>query len=299
MSNHRPIPWLRLWAVAAYGLLFAPIVVIVLFSFNAPQGRFNLLWRGFSLENWRHPLAVPGLVEAFLTSLRLALLAGMLATVLGGLLALALARRQRRQGWIELLLVLPLTCPEIVLGTALLSLFVQAGAPLGFGSLLLSHSLFCLSYAALTLRARLGGFDWSLEDAAQDLGAPPLRAFLKVSLPLLAPGLLAAVLLSFSLSFDDYVVALFTGGSTVTFPLYIAGSLQREIPPQIHVLSTLVLLLSLGLLALSLRGGSGSAKAATPLSWEGTPPEPDPVGAAGRRGFRHCRGTPAAPDQAP
>jgi spermidine/putrescine transport system permease protein len=285
MSNHRPIPWLRLWAVAAYGLLFAPIVVIVLFSFNAPQGRFNLLWRGFSLENWRHPLAVPGLVEAFLTSLRLALLAGTLATVLGGLLALALARRQRRQGWIELLLVLPLTCPEIVLGTALLSLFVQAGAPLGFGSLLLSHSLFCLSYAALTLRARLGGFDWSLEDAAQDLGAPPL--------------LLAAVLLSFSLSFDDYVVALFTGGSTVTFPLYIAGSLQREIPPQIHVLSTLVLLLSLGLLALSLRGGSGSAKAATPLSWEGTPPEPDPAGAAGRRGFRHCRGTPAAPDQAP
>lgn len=285
MRRPRPLPWLRLWALAAYALLFAPIVVIALFSFNAPRSRFNLLWHGFSLENWRHPLAVPALGEAFLTSLRLALLAGGLATVLGGLMALALARHRRRgQGWIELLLVLPLTSPEIVLGTALLSLFVQAGVPLGFGSLLLSHSLFCLSYAALTLRARLSGFDWSLEDAASDLGAPPLRAFLGVTLPLLAPGLLAAVLLSFSLSFDDYVVALFTGGSTVTFPLYIAGSLQREIPPQIHVLSTLVLLLSLALLALSLAE---------------TPPGSDPDGAAGQTGSRHCRGTRAAPDRAP
>jgi spermidine/putrescine transport system permease protein len=285
--HSRPLPWLGLWAVATYGLLFAPILVIALFSFNAPQSRFNLLWHGFSLENWRHPLAVPALGEAFLTSLRLALLAGLLATVLGGLLSLALARGRRRgQSWIELLLVLPLTSPEIVLGTALLSLFVQAGVPLGFGSLLLSHSLFCLSYAALTLRARLSGFDWSLEDAAQDLGAPPLRAFFGVTLPRLAPGLLAAVLLSFSLSFDDYVVALFTGGSTVTFPLYIAGSLQREIPPQIHVLSTWILLLSLGLLALSLRGAE-------------TPPGADPGDAARRRGSRHCRGTPADPHRAP
>ncbi len=248
------IPWLRLWALLAYGLLFAPIAVIVLFSFNAPRGRFNLLWQGFSLEAWRHPLAVPALWEAFRASLLLALLAGLLATGLGLLMALALARRRLRgAGWIELLLVLPLTSPEIVLGTALLGLFVRLNLPLGFTSLLLIHSLFCLSYAALTLKARLSGFDWTLEEAAQDLGAPPLRSFLWVTLPLLAPGLLAAVLLCFSLSFDDYVITLFTGGSTLTFPLYIAGSLLREIPPQIHVLSTLVLLVSLALLAPSLR----------------------------------------------
>jgi spermidine/putrescine transport system permease protein len=249
-----PIPWLRLAALSAYGLLFAPIAVIVLFSFNAPRGRFNLLWQGFSLEAWRHPLAVPALGEAFLVSLRLALLAGLLATALALLMALALARRRPRgAGWIELLLVLPLTCPEIVLGTALLALFVHLNLPLGFASLVLVHSLFCLSYAALTLKARLSGFDWSLLEAAQDLGAPPWRCFLWVTLPLLAPGLLAAMLLCFSLSFDDYVITLFTGGSTVTFPLYIAGSLQREIPPQIHVLSTLVLLASVLLLLPSLR----------------------------------------------
>jgi spermidine/putrescine transport system permease protein len=250
----RPIPWLRLWALLAYGLLFAPIAVIVLFSFNAPRSRFNLLWQGFSLEAWRHPLAVPALWEAFRTSVLLALLAGLLATGLGLLMALALARRRLRgAGWIELLLVLPLTSPEIVLATALLGLFVRLNLPLGFTSLLLIHSLFCLSYAVLTLKARLSGFDWTLEEAAQDLGAPPLRSFLWVTLPLLAPGLLAAVLLCFSLSFDDYVITLFTGGSTLTFPLYIAGSLLREIPPQIHVLSTLVLLVSLALLAPSLR----------------------------------------------
>ena len=258
-SPRRAIPWLALWAVAVYALLFAPILVIVLFSFNAPQGRFNLLWQGFTLANWLHPLAVPELVQAFASSLRLALAAAALATLLGGLMALALARRRRRgDGWIELLLVLPLTSPEIVLGTALLSLFVQADVPMGFGTLLLSHSLFCLSYAALTLQARLSGFDWSLEEAAEDLGASPLLAFLRVTLPRLAPGLLAALLLSFSLSFDDYVVTLFTGGTTLTFPLYIAGSFQREIPPQIHVLSTLVLALSLALLALSLRRGPGA-----------------------------------------
>ncbi len=250
----RSIPWLRLWALLAYAVLFAPIAVIVLFSFNAPRGRFNLLWQGFSLEAWRHPLAVPALWQAFLTSLQLALSAGLLATALGTLMALALARRRlRAAGWIELLLVLPLTSPEIVLGTALLGLFVRLNLPLGFGSLLLIHSLFCLSYAALTLKARLSGFDWSLEEAAQDLGASPLLSFLRVTLPLITPGLLAAVLLCFSLSFDDYVITLFTGGATLTFPLYIAGSLLREIPPQIHVLSTLVLLVSLALLALSLR----------------------------------------------
>ncbi len=243
---------LGLWNGLAYGLLYAPVVVTVLFSFNAPRGRFNLIWQGFTLENWRHPFQDGGLTAAFLTSLGLAVAAALLAVLLGGLMALALSRARVSGGrWIELLLALPLTNPEIVLATALLTLFVRLDLPRGPLTLLLSHSLFCLSYAALTLKARLAGFDPTLELAAQDLGAPPLAAFRRVTLPLLAPGLLAATLLSFSLSFDDYVVSSFTAGETLTLPLYLAGAFQREISPQIQVLSTLVLLVSALILVLA------------------------------------------------
>ncbi len=243
---------LGLASALAYGLLYAPVVVMVLFSFNAPRGRFNLRWQGFTLENWRHPLRDAALNEAFLTSLGLALAAALLAVLLGGLMALALGRARLRGGRaIELLLALPLTNPEIVLATALLNLYVGVGLPRGPLTLVLSHSLFCLSYAALTLKARLAGFDPTLELAAQDLGAPPLQAFRRVTLPLLVPGLLAAALLSFSLSFDDYVVSSFTAGEIVTLPLYLAGAFQREISPQIQVLSTLVLLVSAALLVLA------------------------------------------------
>ncbi len=243
---------LLLASALALALLYAPIAVIVLFSFNAPRGRFNLLWQGFTLDNWRQPLRDAALTDAFLTSLGLALAAALLAVLLGGLMALALARaRLRGQRALELLLVLPLTNPEIVLGAALLNLFLGVGLPRGPLTLLLAHSLFCLSYAALTLKARLADLEPNLELAAQDLGAPPLAAFCRVTLPLLTPGLLAAALLSFSLSFDDYVISSFTAGEVVTLPLYLAGAFQREISPQIQVLSTLVLVVSAALLLLS------------------------------------------------
>lgn len=252
---------LGLASVLAFTLLYAPIVVMVVFSFNAPRGRFNLVWQGFTLANWRQPLADAALTQAFLASLALALAAALLAVLLGGLMALALARGQVRGGRaIALLLALPLTNPEIVLATALLNLFVDLNLPRGPLTLVLSHSLFCLSYAALTLKARLAGFDPSLELAAQDLGAPPLAAFRRVTLPLLAPGLLAAGLLSFSLSFDDYVISSFTAGETVTLPLYLAGAFQREIAPQIQVLSTLVLVVTGGLLVLATPLGQGSGQ---------------------------------------
>jgi spermidine/putrescine transport system permease protein len=248
------LPGLLLTGVSllAFALLYAPIVVMVLFSFNAPRGRFNLVWQGFTLAHWGQPLRDPALTQAFFTSLALALAAALLAVLLGALMALALARgRPRGSRAIELLLALPLTNPEIVLAMALFQLFAGAGLPRGPLTLVLSHSLFCLSYAALTLKARLTGFDPGLELAAQDLGAPPLASFLRVTLPLLAPGLLAAALLSFSLSFDDYVISSFTAGETVTLPLYLAGAFQREISPQIQVLSTLVLLVSATLLLLA------------------------------------------------
>jgi spermidine/putrescine transport system permease protein len=246
-----------LWLTSGltYALLYAPIAVTVLFSFNAPRGRFNLQWQGFTLENWRHPLRDAALSQAFLASLLLAVTAALIATAVGGLMALALGRfRLRGRGWIEALLVLPLTNPEIVLAASLLNLFAAAGLQRGVATLLLSHSLFCLSYAALTVKARLAGLDRQLEEAAMDLGASPLAAFRRVTLPLLAPGLLAAALLSFSLSFDDFVVSSFTAGELVTLPLYIAGAFQREISPQIQVLSSAVLLISATLMAFGLRG---------------------------------------------
>ena len=248
---------LGIWSALAYGLLYAPVMVTVLFSFNAPRGRFNLIWQGFTLENWRHPLRDQALTDAFLTSLALSLAAALLAVLLGGLMALALSRARMRGGRsIELLLALPLTNPEIVMATALLNLFVGVDLHRGPLTLVLSHSLFCLSYAALTLKARLAGFDPTLELAAQDLGATPLAAFRRVTLPLLVPGLLAATLLCFSLSFDDYVISSFTAGETVTLPLYLAGAFQREISPQIQVLTTLVMLVSVaGLLLASPRKG--------------------------------------------
>ena len=249
--------FLGIWNALAFGLLYAPVAVTVLFSFNAPRGRFNLIWQGFTLENWRHPLRDQALTDAFLTSLGLSLAAALLAVLLGGLMALALSRARVRGGRsIELLLALPLTNPEIVMATALLNLFVGIDLPRGPLTLVLSHSLFCLSYAALTLKARLAGFDPTLELAAQDLGATPLAAFRRVTLPLLVPGLLAATLLCFSLSFDDYVISSFSAGETVTLPLYLAGAFQREISPQIQVLSTLVLLVSVaGLVLVSPRKG--------------------------------------------
>lgn len=249
---------LLLSSALSLALLYAPVAVTVLFSFNAPRGRFNLQWQGFTLTNWLQPLRDAALSRAFGTSLLLALAAALIATLLGGLMALALSRfRLRGRRGLELLLVMPLTNPEIVLAASLLSLFAAAGVPRGALTLLLSHSLFCLSYAALTVKARLAGFDWQLEEAALDLGARPLAAFRRVTLPLLAPGLLAAALLSFSLSFDDVVISSFTAGDLVTLPLFIAGAFQREISPQIQVLTTLVLLVSAVLLALGLRQEQG------------------------------------------
>jgi spermidine/putrescine transport system permease protein len=241
---------LNVYAVLGFVYLFAPIFVIVLFSFNQPRGKFNLVWQRFTFDNWAHPFEKHELTQALTKSVQIAVLATIVATILGALIALALARYRFRGGAIvNLLLVLPLTTPEIVLGASLLNLFVKTDTQRGFATILIAHIMFCVSFVALTVKARVRGFDWTLEDAAMDLGAPPWRTFRRVTLPLIIPGILAAGLLSFSLSIDDYIVTTFTAGPTVTFPLQIAGAFQREISPQINVLASMILVVSVTLLA--------------------------------------------------
>jgi len=236
---------LNVWAGLVLLYLFAPIFVIIAFSFNRPKGRFNYLWQRFTFDNWRHPFRYSDLVHAMGFSLRIAVFAAAIATAMGTLIALALARYRFRGGAVvNLLLVLPLTTPEIVLGSSLLTLFINANYNRGFTTILIAHIMFCVSFVALTIKARMRGFDWTLEDAAMDLGARPLRTFRKVTLPLITPGIIAAFLLSFALSIDDYIITVFVAGNSITFPIQVINQSKVSVPPQINVLATMVLVIS-------------------------------------------------------
>lgn len=241
---------LTVTAAAALVYLFIPIAAIIVYSFNNPRGRFNLVWRGFTLDNWRHPFANGELTAAMGLSLRIAGVAAVVATILGALVAIALVRYRFRGGAVvNLLLVLPLTTPEIVMGSSLATLFFEWGWDKSIRTIVIAHIMFCTSFVALTVKARIRGFDWSLEDAAMDLGAPPWRTFRKVTLPLITPGILAAALLSFALSIDDFIITQFNAGpDNKTFPLQIFGNYQRELPPQIDVLATMILFTSIAVL---------------------------------------------------
>ena len=182
-------------------------------------------------------------------SLRVALVACTVATVLGALIALALARYRILGGtWWNLLLVLPLTTPEIVFGASLFTLLFNQGVTRGFWTIVIAHTMFCLSFVALTVKARLRGLDWSLEDAAADLGSPPMRTFFTVTFPLIIPGVVAAFLLSLALSIDDYIITSFVAGNVSTFPREIFDSAKIEIPPQVHVIATLIMLIAIVIL---------------------------------------------------
>ena len=246
-------------AVLGLLYLFLPIFVIVAFSFNKPSGKFNAVWEQFTFDNWMHPFADQGLVDALWLSLRISLIASLVATVLGTFMAIAAVRyRFRASGFVNFLVVLPLTTPEIVLGASLLTLFLEPHLvlanhqfALGFVTILVAHIMFCVSYVAMTVKARIRGFDWTLEDAAMDLGAPPTRTFLKVTLPLILPGILAAFLLSFALSIDDFIITYFVSGpSTQTFPVQIFGQSRVATPPQINVLASMILFGSVTVMAI-------------------------------------------------
>ena len=242
--------WLKDHAIVVYGglaiaYMLIPIVVIAVFSFNDPEGKFNFTWSGFTFEHWTNAFGIEELNEALSTSLQLAALATIGATILGTLLALALVRYEfigRRAT--NLLIVIPLATPEVVIGASLLSMFVYAGVGTGFETLLVAHIMFSISFVVVVVRSRLIGFDRSIEEAAADLGASPFTTFRTVTLPLMAPGLIAAALLAFVLSLDDFVISAFNSGQEVTFPIFIFGASQRGIPVEVNVLATILFLIS-------------------------------------------------------
>jgi spermidine/putrescine transport system permease protein len=233
---------LSVYSFLFFAYLLLPIGVVIAFSFNHPAGRFNYTWQGFTFDNWRNWNAVPGLIDAFKLSLEIALIASVLATALGTLIALALVRYGfRGRGATNLLVFLPLSTPEIVLGASLLTLFLNITfLPIGFWTILIAHVMFCISFAVVTVKARLIGFDRHIEEAAMDLGANEWTTFRKVTLPLIAPAILAALLLCFAISIDDFVVTYFNAGNRVTFPIFVWGAARVATPPQINVIGTVI-----------------------------------------------------------
>ena len=244
---------LTAYAILAFMYLLVPIAVVIAFSFNNPPGRYNYTWHGFTLDQWRNWDAVPALKDAMILSLEIALVASVIATVLGTLIALALVRyRFGGRGATNLLIFVPMATPEVVLAASLLALFLNVTIfTLGFGTILIAHIMFCISYVVVTVKARLIGFDRSLEEAAMDLGANEFTTFRKVTLPLIAPAILAGALLSFALSIDDFVITYFNAGSQVTFPIFVWGSAQRGVPPQVNVFGTVIFVVALTLMVVN------------------------------------------------
>ncbi len=257
---------LPLFTGAALTYLMVPIAVMMLFSFNKPEGKFNFVWHEFSLDAWANPLSRPGLADALWTSVVVAAIATLVATMLGTLIALALVRyRFRGQGATNLFILIPMATPEIVLGASLLSLFVASASvepfksviptglfyPLGFNTILIAHIMFNISYVVVTVRARIQGFDRNLEEASMDLGANEWVTFWKVTFPMIRPGIMAAAMLAFALSIDDFIISNFTSGLVNTFPVWVWGTIRNNLPPQVHVIGTGMFLIAVGLVVAS------------------------------------------------
>ncbi len=254
---------LTVYALLAFAYLLLPIAIVIAFSFNNPAGRFNYVWEGFTLDNWRNWDGVPGLREAMVLSLEIALIASIAATALGTLIALALVRYGfRGRGATNLVIFLPMSTPEIVLGASLLTLFLNLSVQFGFWTIVIAHIMFCISYVVVTVKARLIGFDRHLEEAAMDLGANEWTTFRKVTLPLIAPAILAAVLLCFALSIDDFVITYFNAGPEVTFPLFVWGAARVGAPPQVNVIGTAIFVVAVVAMVANVLVQNRRAKAA-------------------------------------
>ena len=244
--------WIRkhLLLFAAVGVLaymLIPNLVVAMFSFNDPAGRYNYTWTAFSADAWRNPCGAQGICESLGLSLRIGLIASLTATALGTMIAFALGRyRFRARSTTNLLIFMPMATPEVVMGSSLLTLFLMMGLPSGALAVTIAHIMFCISFVVVAVKARVATLDPRLEEAAADLGANPGQTFLRVTFPLAFPGILAGALLAFSLSFDDYIITNFNASpSSITFPMYVWGAAQRGAPVQVNVIGTLMFLIAL------------------------------------------------------
>jgi spermidine/putrescine transport system permease protein len=259
--------WLSAYAVLIYAFLFAPIVVLIIFSFNS--ARRGLVWRGFTLDWYPRLFGNDELLDALIVTLQVAFVAVLVSTILGSLLGLGLARmKSRGRGATETLVLVPMLTPEIVMGLALLLFFLQLFDSHGsIPQLWIAHITFCISYVAVVVRARATSMNPQLEEAARDLGASAWGAFRYVTLPLILPAVVAGALLAFSLSFDDYVVTTFNagvGGSTL--PLYIYGAIKFGVSPEINAISTIIVAVTAVAILIAWRAGAFRTEAERPVA---------------------------------
>jgi spermidine/putrescine transport system permease protein len=244
--------WVLGVGLLVLGYLLLPVAVVVGLSFNRPSSRLSYDFDTFTLDNWADPCGPIGLCDSLLRSVQIAFLSTVGATVLGTLLAFALVRHTfKGRAATNVLVFLPMATPEVVMGSSLLALFGAAQIPLGFWTVVIAHVMFCISFVVVAVRARIAGLDPRLQEAAADLYAGPWQTFRLVTLPLALPGIVAAALLAFSLSFDDFIITNFNAGITTTFPMYVWGAAQRGIPPQVNVIGTAMFALSLLLVLLT------------------------------------------------
>jgi spermidine/putrescine transport system permease protein len=236
---------LPLFSALALAFLLIPIVYTFVFSFN-DSVKSNIVWVGFTFDNWINVCQAQGVCEAFVNSIIIGVAATVIATVLGTLLAIALARyRFRGRSALSLLLFLPMATPEVVLGAGLAAQFLSASVPKGFGTVIIAHALFCLSFVVVTVKARVSSLDPALEEAGRDLYGSPSQVFVRVTLPLLLPGITAAALLSFALSFDDFIITRFNNGPIDTFPTFVYTAAARGLPPEANVIGSAVFIFAI------------------------------------------------------
>jgi spermidine/putrescine transport system permease protein len=236
---------LGVYAILAFAFLLVPIVYTIVYSFN-DSGKSNIVWRGFTLDNWLRLCDEQEVCEAFGNSILVAVVATLVATALGTAMAIALVRyRFRFRSATTLLLFLPMATPEVVLGAGLAAQFLAAGIAKGLLTIILAHTMFCISFVVVTVKARLASLDPRLEQAAMDLYADEWQTFRRITLPLVAPGIVAGALLAFALSFDDFIITNFNSGAVNTFPKFVWVSSLRGIPAQANVIGSAMFLLAL------------------------------------------------------
>lgn len=239
--------FIQFCAAGALVFMFLPVFVVFVFSFNSPEGRYNYDWNQFSTKAWPGVLQDPTIKDSLILSLKIGVMATVVATILGTLIAFAIGRhRFNGRGLTNLLIFMPMATPEVVMGASLLALFINVNlqSSLGLWTITIAHIMFCISFVVVTVKARIAGLDPRLEQAASDLYANELTTFRKVTFPLVLPGIVAGALLAFSLSFDDFVITHFTAGSSVTFPVYVWGAAGKGIPPEANVVGSAMFIIA-------------------------------------------------------